>query len=836
MAQQPRPSDRASPSAIRLAGSDVALDLSAGALVQADGPPAALSTAEVQLLRALYAAGGQTVTRDELCVAVRPDDPVEPGTISTLVHRLRHKLGDAQRALVTVIGEGYRLEVADDGDAGDAPAPPTLLGRRDALAALSSLPRVAWVTGAGGVGKTTLVRAFVDRLAAAPSHPTVLWIDLTGADGPISASLALTRGLGLTSHGRDTTAALGDRVRAALALLEDTVVVLDAADAVTEPVAAWLQGAEVGRGTRVVAVSRVAPRGVGTFVVPPLDPATARELFRLRLVQARLGAPLGDAEGALADTVADRLDGLPLGLEIAACRAARSSLDAVARPLDDLLATLQIPDGPLPPQHRSLWRVLDESFALEPGPRRALLLLLALVPRELRRGEIRALSPDTPQSALQELVASGWLVPDPSTPARLRLPGAARSYLLAVSARAPERGAVNRALVRYALDVVAPWLSEERYVAPSLDMRPLLRERELLRVAAERATSELDRVRLRAGLAHITQVQGPRPAVERALAELPEIRRPPLLAAEVWNQRFCLHATLGDTPAMMASLARALELADEAHATSGGARGAKLLVRLLAYEAQYSGDDVARAERALDRAGRLAATVDDGDLTSFVATHVATHLRNQERYTEALDVLERAGADEDAPHLAHYFRLGYLAAVLVELGRHDEAAEVCDALDDHMVRLDNHVNSGYVALFRAIGQLERAPAGDAAHALEAARRRLDAVGPTPARALAELLLLVAARLHGDADGAPLAPGVLALVPHLDRRHAAWAEALAGWLEGDDARVAAAERGLGDLSWSATRAAIAILRGEDTVAVESYRVRLSRALVRGGMSR
>ena len=74
-----------------------------------------LSGLQFQLLRALYDAGGATVTRDEVVRRLWPESAVgvSEDAVDALVRRLRSRLGelDPQRQyVITVRGHGFRLE------------------------------------------------------------------------------------------------------------------------------------------------------------------------------------------------------------------------------------------------------------------------------------------------------------------------------------------------------------------------------------------------------------------------------------------------------------------------------------------------------------------------------------------------------------------------------------------------------------------------------------------------------------------------------------------------------------------------------------------------------
>jgi two-component system alkaline phosphatase synthesis response regulator PhoP len=90
--------------------------------VTVDCQPIRLTYREFELLRHLSARSGHPVTRADLMQQVwgRDVDPrivettISERTVDTHIQRLRAKLGDHGRLLVTVRGRGYRFDVADD--------------------------------------------------------------------------------------------------------------------------------------------------------------------------------------------------------------------------------------------------------------------------------------------------------------------------------------------------------------------------------------------------------------------------------------------------------------------------------------------------------------------------------------------------------------------------------------------------------------------------------------------------------------------------------------------------------------------------------------------------
>jgi DNA-binding winged helix-turn-helix (wHTH) protein/predicted ATPase len=135
---------------------------------------------------------GQVVSKDELLAALWPDVHVHPGVLKTLIWELRQVLHDqpkAPRFIETLPRRGYRFigPLRREPQAGASGVPPVklggpagLVGRQAELAllhgrllrALAGERQVVFVTGEAGIGKTTLVAAFLAQLVGR----TEVWI------------------------------------------------------------------------------------------------------------------------------------------------------------------------------------------------------------------------------------------------------------------------------------------------------------------------------------------------------------------------------------------------------------------------------------------------------------------------------------------------------------------------------------------------------------------------------------------------------------------------------------------------------------------------------------
>ncbi|MBI2204464.1 MAG: response regulator transcription factor [Candidatus Rokubacteria bacterium] len=97
-----------------LSASGITLDVSRHR-VDVDGQPIGLAPREFALLQTLLESPGRVLSREQLLERAwgyARADEIESRTVDVHVRRLRAKLGDAGRRIVTVKGVGYQLEVA----------------------------------------------------------------------------------------------------------------------------------------------------------------------------------------------------------------------------------------------------------------------------------------------------------------------------------------------------------------------------------------------------------------------------------------------------------------------------------------------------------------------------------------------------------------------------------------------------------------------------------------------------------------------------------------------------------------------------------------------------
>ncbi|NUR87051.1 MAG: hypothetical protein HOY71_23465, partial [Nonomuraea sp.] len=213
--------------------------------------------------------------------------------------------------------------------------------------------RLVTLVGPGGVGKTRLSQELADTLEG-----PVWFVDLAAASGVGAALEAALRT-------QDPVAAL--RGAAAAIVLDNCEHVVDEAARMAQRLLA-----EAPK-LRIIATSR-EPLDIPGESLHPVSPLPeAAELFLDRAEAARPGLGVDPGQAAL---ICRELDGIPLGIELAAARLRTMPVSTLVEQLGDRLAFRG--GRTSDPRHRTLRAVIDWSWQLLTGAERELLSALTV--------------------------------------------------------------------------------------------------------------------------------------------------------------------------------------------------------------------------------------------------------------------------------------------------------------------------------------------------------------------------------------------------------------------------------------------------------------------------
>ncbi|WP_116213039.1 BTAD domain-containing putative transcriptional regulator [Streptomyces olivoreticuli] len=372
-------------------------------------------------MRSLYRSGRQAEALDgyrELTEQLAEELGLDPGPELVALHR-------------AILRQDPALAPAPAPSAPPpAPAPATapprtnlpaalteLVGRRQDVAQVRALlesGRLVTLTGPGGVGKTRL--ALEAAAPAADAFPDGAWlVDLAAGtagagDDTGGVTSAVATALGIRDH-----AAVGlpagraaDRLAHALGPRR-MLLVLDNCEHLVQPVAELTERLlRHAPGLRVLATSRepLAISGETLHAVEPLRESDAVRLFAARAAAASPGFALGPANADAVALICERLDGIPLALELAAARVRALGVHELAERLGDRFRLLNAGRRDAPARQRTLRAVIDWSWGLLTGPERAVLRRLAVFAGgcALAAAEEVCAGPDVPADTVLDVV------------------------------------------------------------------------------------------------------------------------------------------------------------------------------------------------------------------------------------------------------------------------------------------------------------------------------------------------------------------------------------------------------------------------------------------------
>jgi len=382
-----------------------------------------LSRLEAELLAYLAARPGQPVSRDELLVEVWGfPKPVVTRAVDNTMGRLRVRVERDPKNpdhLTSLRGVGYcwvpLKKQAEHCRRGSFHGRHAELSRIDA--AIDDGARLVLLHGTGGAGKTRLAAEWAAQRKLSLVHLGQV-DDIAGVAGRIA------QGAGVPLPPGQTSEACVSRLQHALSARPSTVLVLDELEGCVDAAHTVLSRllADATR-LQVVATSRQRLGLLEAVVVPvgPLEPAAARALLMDRA--GGLAMLAADAlEDDLLDSILDRLDRLPLAIELAAPGITTFGKDSV-----DLLHTA--------PGARSLASVIQQSWDRLAPAEQATLLRVAVFEDPVTMADLTELGASPAE--VHALTEASLLHIQPPH-GHLRLLETTRHWLQAALARHPQ--------------------------------------------------------------------------------------------------------------------------------------------------------------------------------------------------------------------------------------------------------------------------------------------------------------------------------------------------------------------------------------------------------------
>ncbi len=234
--------------------------------------------------------------------------------------------------------------------------------------------RLMTLTGPGGIGKTRFSLAIADRLSDDFTNG-VIWVPLASVERADHVVPAIAQAIGLREPGEQTyLESLKSALREAVTLLvlDNFEQVIDASIDVAELLAS-------SRSVKVLVSSRALLRVAGehAFPVSPLalpEPTqrgsalelnqAALQLFVQRATAVSPSFTLTDANAEAVAEICRRLEGLPLGIELAAARSNLMTPSALLARLDRRLPLLVGGGRDVPERHRTMRGAIAWSYDL----------------------------------------------------------------------------------------------------------------------------------------------------------------------------------------------------------------------------------------------------------------------------------------------------------------------------------------------------------------------------------------------------------------------------------------------------------------------------------------
>jgi non-specific serine/threonine protein kinase len=288
------------------------------------------------------------------------------------VEQIRNKLGFSSRSQVAAWVAGLGANTSDSRQRSGLPGLlSSLIGRSREIQTIAELvvakPLIT-ITGPGGIGKTRLAIEAA-RSVESRFHDGAWLVDLAAISSPALVAPAITQTLKLTQTSSESPE--DQLVRVLIG--RHTILVIDNCEHLVEACAKLIERLLTeAPGLRVLATSR-EPLGVSgehQFRVEPLswiaaadERSPALELLLRRCDEVGV-SDFSDDDLRHGTAICERLDGMPLAIELAAAQTIVLSLPEIESRLDDRLKLLKSRVRTALPRHQTLEATVDWSYRL----------------------------------------------------------------------------------------------------------------------------------------------------------------------------------------------------------------------------------------------------------------------------------------------------------------------------------------------------------------------------------------------------------------------------------------------------------------------------------------
>jgi predicted ATPase/DNA-binding SARP family transcriptional activator len=576
-----------------------------------------------------------------------------------------------------------------------SPAPASFVGReneQDELAEMLANPNSRLITllGPGGVGKTRLALQ-VARSHAGLYPDGIHFVPLAAAPNCMAALLTLAERLKVpVAPGSDPVQALSDSLPE-----RQMLVVLDNFEQLTNDCQCLGEIIRAAPGIKWMVTSRERLRLREEWVYPldgltvpdspapvsllnePAQPFAALTLFAERAAQAERHFELTPALVPDVISICQLLEGLPLGIELAAAATSQRTCAQIAASLRQTFDNLHPDLRNLPERHASLRAAFEHSWDLLTPEQQAQLACLSVFPASFSPQAAFAVS-DTPPQNLFLLVEKSLLRHD--SDGRYTLHTSVREF----AGKKLANDEPQRRLVEFFAEFSA---EQARQINGQDAGEALLRlqgEHANLRAAWGWAAAEMSQPHLTAsllrGLGPLYRLRGPMSEGAEVLTETAsrleaDTSTPPELLAELFLELASLYAAMTEFEAAVVNAEKAAQIAGQAKQDVLQARAFLGLAQALAQQGEFS-QALPPAGKALGLARACGETVIEADSLRELGNLAVRRAKDEDarqHYEQALALYRQLGQRRGECAI-----LNNMGLVLMNLGDYEQAFEHYD--------------------------------------------------------------------------------------------------------------------------------------------------------------